>query len=457
MKNKVITLFIIFVFTLSLAPISIQAEESNPVVYLEVPQIRSTDKEFEISVKTVETIQTTGVFSYSLKINFEKKLLKAIAIDGIAVNGIEGYKNIDNDKGTIQYLYSLNDTDISDKTLAKVKFQILSVGTATVYINNTSKFYKKDNHDGSATTIDVNLNDTSNKSTADIKVSHLQAPSFSYPNNSIYFVSSVTVRLSSTDDNADIYYTTSSKDKDNPTIPYSDQIRLSSTATIWAVAEKDGVKSTISSQKFTKVQPQQSDGGGGSVGSGATIVSIPVISENQKYADISNHWSKQYFEKLIEKGIINGYEDGTLRPDNLITRAEAAKLIVSAIGLSPSSNTELNFSDSSEIADWAKNYIQVAVEKGIITGYEDNTFKPNQNVSRKELVVLAIRAFSLNGGNADELTFADSNSIPDWAAKSVATALKYGILSGYADNTFKPDNFVTRGESSKIILSCLEL
>ncbi len=75
-------------------------------------------------------------------------------------------------------------------------------------------------------------------------------------------------------------------------------------------------------------------------------------------------------------------------------------------------------------------------------------------VTRSELVVLAVRAFTINTDKASSLTFDDNTDIPDWALQSINAALKNGIVSGYDDNTFKPFNSVTRGEASKIIYQC---
>ena len=94
--------------------------------------------------------------------------------------------------------------------------------------------------------------------------------------------------------------------------------------------------------------------------------------------------------------------------------------------------------------------------KGIITDMRIIP-SPNEFVTRSELIVLAARAFSLGEANADDLLFEDKALIPGWAAGSVAEAVRLGIISGYEDNTFRPGNYVTRAEAAKIISCCIEL
>lgn len=457
MKTKTFSIITLIVFTLSLLPLTSQAAAQTPIIYLDTKGLVLSENSFDISVKTSEELRNLDIFSFMLKINFDKELLKVTDIKGKYGSDYEGVKIIENDKGSITYWYYLDDGEFksTDDILATISFNILKVGVADVSVDaDKSEFYKKDSYDNSTNEIEVELDDTAYKSSVELPVGEVKPPVFVYESEK--FTTFRLVRFEDRTDGADIYYSTSNK-SGLPDILYEDPISVSNTSTIKAVAVKNGVYSKTVSKKFTKESGGGPGGGGG--GGGNPVVVTPVVPQTpakKTFGDIANHWSKQYMEKLAEKSILGGYEDGTIKPDNNLTRAEAAKIIVSAIGLSPSSNISLGFADSSEIASWSAGYIQVAVEKGIIKGYEDNTFKPNQQVTRKELVVLAVRAFALSAGELGDLSFADKDKIPDWAAPSIAGALKLNIVSGYEDNTFKPDNFVTRGEASKIILICME-
>ena len=184
------------------------------------------------------------------------------------------------------------------------------------------------------------------------------------------------------------------------------------------------------------------------------VAQTPNVPQIEKFSDISGHFAKAYIDELVSGGIINGYEDKTFRPDDLITRAEAVKLIVCAMKLQPIQNPNLKFNDNSNIPSWARGYIQVALEKGITNGYDDNEFKALKNVSREELSVLAIRAF---GGTKGEniAQFTDKSDISNWALDYINTATELGIITGYEDNTFKPNNNVTRAEAVVILSKCI--
>jgi endo-1,4-beta-xylanase len=171
--------------------------------------------------------------------------------------------------------------------------------------------------------------------------------------------------------------------------------------------------------------------------------------------DISGHWAYDYIIKLLEKKIIKGYNDGTIKPDGLITRAEVAVIIVKAKGLEIPSDTKTDFVDDDSIPEWAKGYVKAAYEAGIIKGYDDKKFKAFNILTRKEMAAMTMRAFGYEESSAT-LNFIDNDSIPDWAKGYIAKAVELEIIKGYKDNTFKPDGFITRAESFTILAKCLE-
>ena len=88
------------------------------------------------------------------------------------------------------------------------------------------------------------------------------------------------------------------------------------------------------------------------------------------FPDISGHWARNYIEELVKMNVLNGYEDGSFLPERTITRAEFAKMIVTALDL-PSTSDALDFSDQDKIPTWARGYIAAAVGNEIIFGYDD--------------------------------------------------------------------------------------
>lgn len=174
------------------------------------------------------------------------------------------------------------------------------------------------------------------------------------------------------------------------------------------------------------------------------------------FTDIENHWSKEFALKLVNLGILKGYPDNTLRPDEKITRAEGVVLLVNTLGLEISDEGEISFNDKDIIPAWCANHVKIASEKGILKGYEDNTLRPFNNLTRAEMVVLVMNAFGIEKAGLDKSRFKDGDEIPGWAADFIEGAVKEGIVKGYPDNTFKPGNEVTRGEVFAIIANCID-
>lgn len=146
---------------------------------------------------------------------------------------------------------------------------------------------------------------------------------------------------------------------------------------------------------------------------------------------------------------IRGYEDGTVRPNGNITRAEVATIfyrLLSTDAKAAFETTENNFSDVSADA-WYNLSVSTLAKAGIINGYPDGTFNPNGNITRAELVSLISKFFTeIDVGDSK---FSDIDG--HWAAKMINEAFVMGIINGYADGSFKPDQFVTRAEAMKII------
>jgi len=186
----------------------------------------------------------------------------------------------------------------------------------------------------------------------------------------------------------------------------------------------------------------------------------PIVTkkpDSADFSDISNHWAKESIISLLSKGIIEGYPDKTIRPDKEITRAEIAKLIAVMLNLEPSKNTDIKYSDKAKIPSWALGYIVVLTDKGILQGYNDNTFRASNYVTRMEMAVIIMRALGYENTPSGPVSFKDANSIPAWSINYVGKGVELGIFNGYTDSTFKPERYITRAEVFKIIDNCFRL
>ena len=154
------------------------------------------------------------------------------------------------------------------------------------------------------------------------------------------------------------------------------------------------------------------------------------------------------------KAYIFGYDDGTFRPDNNMTRAEAsaifARLIAEEKGETIKGSSK--FTDVSSI-DWHNDYIGYATKYNIVEGYNDGMFKPDEPVTRAEFVAMAVRYYKLFNEIKDKdytVKYTDVNT-SYWAYNDIAIAKNIGWLNGYADGTFKGDNNITRAEVVTVV------
>jgi len=175
------------------------------------------------------------------------------------------------------------------------------------------------------------------------------------------------------------------------------------------------------------------------------------------FTDIKGHWAAEFFADLLRREIVNGYPDRTLRPNAPITRAEATVMVVKAAGFEVSDSIPLTCTDKDSVPAWAKPYVATAMHKGVVKGYEDGSFRPSNRLTRQETVVLVLRAFGIEEAQDKTLAFADSDKIPAWSRGYIKKAVELGIIKGYSDNTFGPQREITRAEVVTIISKCIQL
>ena len=102
------------------------------------------------------------------------------------------------------------------------------------------------------------------------------------------------------------------------------------------------------------------------------------------------------------------------------------------------------------MSDWAKKSVYLLTKMGIFTGYEDGSFRPSATVTREEMAVLIARSLTKNR-NVLDFDFSDGDLISDWAKEGIKKAYTFGLIKGYEDKTFKPNNVVTRAEMLAMI------
>ena len=160
--------------------------------------------------------------------------------------------------------------------------------------------------------------------------------------------------------------------------------------------------------------------------------------------DIQGHWAQNTINKWVDKGDISGYPDGTFRPNNMITRAEFVVLVNNAMGY-----TKSGYAYFSDVPNhyWGKNAIQTGVAAGYISGDGNGIFRPNDPVTRQEAAAMISRILDLKQNESRAYRYTDSYAISNWAKGVVGAVSEAGIMAGYPDGSFGPNKVLTRAEA----------
>jgi len=176
---------------------------------------------------------------------------------------------------------------------------------------------------------------------------------------------------------------------------------------------------------------------------------IVTIAHRWPFRDVQQgSWDDGPVQYLASLGVISGYPDGTFRPDQLVTRAQFAKILVGAMGWQIVSPQSGHFRDVTP-GSWAYGYIETAVAHGVISGYPDGTFRPVAYVTRAELAKMVSVARSWFMDSPYDGSFTDA-SPGDWFYQYAMMMHSAGVMDGYSDGTFRPNAPATRAQVAKI-------
>ncbi|MFN6494881.1 DUF1565 domain-containing protein [Nostoc sp. DedQUE03] len=171
--------------------------------------------------------------------------------------------------------------------------------------------------------------------------------------------------------------------------------------------------------------------------------------------DITNHWAGGFIRELVKLGIINGFPDRTFKPDATMTRAQYAALLVKAFNPSPN-RSAIKFKDVPDDF-WASKVIQQAYRGLFLSGFPDNTFGPNKNIQRVQVIVSLVNGLGLSSDSTATLkVFDDQAKIPEYAKDEVAKAINKEIIVNYPNlKQLNPTRDATRGEVAAIVYQTL--
>ncbi|CEN88991.1 glucan endo-1 [[Clostridium] sordellii] len=173
------------------------------------------------------------------------------------------------------------------------------------------------------------------------------------------------------------------------------------------------------------------------------------VHADNKVKDIDGHWAKNQISKFIENSYANGYEDNTFRPDNQITRAEFVKLVNKYFGFNDKGVSK--FKDLNQ-KNWYYNDVCIAIQAGYINGYEDNTFRPDNIITREEAAKIIVSIKNQQDNVYDKLNeFPDKHLVSNWAKPYIEGAIENGYLKGDDLKNLRPTSHITRAESVTLL------
>lgn len=169
------------------------------------------------------------------------------------------------------------------------------------------------------------------------------------------------------------------------------------------------------------------------------------------FSDVpADYWASGVIYELSGLGYISGYPDGSFKPGNRISRAEFATVLVKAFQL-PAASGEV-FDDTAN--HWARDYIGAAYAAGIVSGYSESSFGPDDPITREQMAVMIAKAAEIEEAT-ETVTFTDSDEVSAWARGALAAVAQGGIMQGYPDGTFAPQSEATRAEAVAVISNAL--
>ncbi|MDN4601627.1 S-layer homology domain-containing protein [Paenibacillus sp. F6_3S_P_1C] len=187
-----------------------------------------------------------------------------------------------------------------------------------------------------------------------------------------------------------------------------------------------------------------------------------VIWHPHTFTDVARHWAEIDVNDMGSRMVVQGITDTTFEPNRGVTRAEFAAILVRGLGLKPLEQVN-SFKDVYG-NEWYTDAVNTASSYGLIDGYEDGTFRPQTQITRQEAMVLIKRATKLTGmdttvpaGDVKEWSdYADAEQVASWAEEAVSTSIYTGLVSGRGKDTIVPKQSITRAETAVIIRRLLQ-
>ncbi|MBO2944357.1 pullulanase [Paenibacillus sp. F411] len=182
-----------------------------------------------------------------------------------------------------------------------------------------------------------------------------------------------------------------------------------------------------------------------------------VLEYEKIFTDLNGHWAQNAVKELAAKHIVQGTSAKAFSPAQKLTRAQFAAMLVRALGLEPVNTAGSTFKDVSRDA-WYAADLQTAYQHGLVSGKGGNVFAPNDSITREEMAVMLVRAYTLQheAPAAEKSGMKDQEHISHWAEKQVNQAAFLGLMQGHPGGAFEPKGWTTRAQSAQAVLNLLK-
>ena len=187
-----------------------------------------------------------------------------------------------------------------------------------------------------------------------------------------------------------------------------------------------------------------------------SLLAGSAYAVNRYFEDAKGHWAEEAIQILTEKGVISGYPDGLVHPDEIITRGEFAALVARTMELPEPEESEITIHFTDTAGHWSEPHIEALIIAGIIQKDDFGTkFLPDQPITRMEMIRMLVRAIGKGDHDAScpcVTGFSDDSTLSEADKSSICTGKEYGIVDGYPDGTVKPDGKATRAEAFEMLV-----
>lgn len=182
---------------------------------------------------------------------------------------------------------------------------------------------------------------------------------------------------------------------------------------------------------------------------------VRLVDKSKEFADVpATYWAKDSITFVTARGIYGGASNDMFEPQTHMTRGMLVKVLYNLEDHPKSSNTK-RFTDVKSDA-WYAEAIQWATEEGVVSGTEENTFEPNQAITREQLAVVLHRYMKQPVSSEKVLHFQDADSVSTYAYEPLSWAIEQGIIQGEEGNILNPKGALNRAECAVILTRCLQ-